>query len=255
MAPSSSAKKVARLAQRGKGKKVRFQGGTVFPLVIVGVIVAGLALVAYARSSVPGFDSEAAAALQARVAFGVYVCDEWVELGEPVADDPFTEFGVAPLDIGVATVQALPADGNRGARLGNLMDAYGVDLSDSRIRLPDGRSFDRNTDQCDGRNASLSVTTWEGPDDLGSGQVSIAGLRDVRLDTNPMVVTVAFASGNATITQPESVDGLIVPAGPDFGDFDFGDFDLDDFDLDDFDLGDFDLDDLDIDFEIDDGEG
>ena len=31
VAPSSSAKKVAKLASRGKGKKVHFQGGTTFP--------------------------------------------------------------------------------------------------------------------------------------------------------------------------------------------------------------------------------
>ncbi|HRE03757.1 MAG TPA: hypothetical protein PLV68_20850, partial [Ilumatobacteraceae bacterium] len=50
---SSSAKKVAKLAQRGKGKKVRFQGGTLFPAVIVGVLVLLLPLIIYARESRP----------------------------------------------------------------------------------------------------------------------------------------------------------------------------------------------------------
>jgi hypothetical protein len=39
---SSSAKKVAKLAQRGKGKKVRFQGGTLFPAVVLAVVILGL---------------------------------------------------------------------------------------------------------------------------------------------------------------------------------------------------------------------
>ena len=43
MATSNSAKKVARLASRGKGKKVRFQSGTTFPAVVA--IVSALMVV------------------------------------------------------------------------------------------------------------------------------------------------------------------------------------------------------------------
>ena len=42
------AKKVAKLAQRGKGKKVRFQGGTLFPAVVLGVVIVGLLTIVYA---------------------------------------------------------------------------------------------------------------------------------------------------------------------------------------------------------------
>ena len=53
MAPSSSAKKVARLASRGKGKKVRFQGGSVFPIAVAIVVVLGLLAIVYGRESRP----------------------------------------------------------------------------------------------------------------------------------------------------------------------------------------------------------
>ncbi|NCZ89821.1 MAG: hypothetical protein EBY93_02670 [Actinobacteria bacterium] len=46
MARSSSAQKIARLAERGKGKKVRFQGGSVFPTVILVVCLLGAVLIA-----------------------------------------------------------------------------------------------------------------------------------------------------------------------------------------------------------------
>ena len=59
MAPSSSARKVAKLASRGKGKKVRFSSGTTFPAIVVGVCVAMVALVAYAKISVPGEETGA----------------------------------------------------------------------------------------------------------------------------------------------------------------------------------------------------
>ena len=57
MARSSSAQKIARLAERGKGKKVRFQGGSVFPTVILVVCLLGAILIAYARQSEPVVDA------------------------------------------------------------------------------------------------------------------------------------------------------------------------------------------------------
>ncbi|MEP6296525.1 MAG: hypothetical protein ABJ382_04310, partial [Ilumatobacter sp.] len=56
---SSSTKKAARLAQKGKGQKVRFQGGTLFPVVVALVIVLGFGLIAYARQSRPAADASA----------------------------------------------------------------------------------------------------------------------------------------------------------------------------------------------------
>ena len=50
---SASTKRAARLAQKGKGKRVRFQGGTLFPVVILLIIVVGLATVVYAKASQP----------------------------------------------------------------------------------------------------------------------------------------------------------------------------------------------------------
>ena len=47
----------ARLAKKGKGKKVRFQGGTLFPMVILAIVVFGLATIVYARASAAGADA------------------------------------------------------------------------------------------------------------------------------------------------------------------------------------------------------
>ena len=46
MATSSSTKKAAKLAQKGSGRTVRFQGGTVFPVAVALVLVIGLGLIA-----------------------------------------------------------------------------------------------------------------------------------------------------------------------------------------------------------------
>ena len=44
---------------KGKGKRVRFQGGTLFPLVVALVLVIGLGLIVYARASQPAADASA----------------------------------------------------------------------------------------------------------------------------------------------------------------------------------------------------
>ena len=54
MVSSSSTKKAAKLAQKGKGKKVRFQGGTLFPMIVLAILVVGLGTIVYARATVPG---------------------------------------------------------------------------------------------------------------------------------------------------------------------------------------------------------
>ena len=51
MVSSSSTRKAARLAQKGKGKKVRFQGGTLFPLVVTAILVIGMGTIVYARQT------------------------------------------------------------------------------------------------------------------------------------------------------------------------------------------------------------
>ena len=57
MVSSSSTKKAARLAQKGKGKKVRFQGGTLFPMLVLAILVIGLGVIVYARATVPAADA------------------------------------------------------------------------------------------------------------------------------------------------------------------------------------------------------
>ena len=76
---SSSAKKVAKLAQRGRGKKVRFQGGTLFPAVVLGVVIVSLLTIVYARESRPdpgSFPPQVGDHWHA--AYGMYVCDGWL---------------------------------------------------------------------------------------------------------------------------------------------------------------------------------
>ena len=90
MAPSSSStKKAARLAQKGKGQKVRFQGGTLFPVIVALVIVLGFGLIVYARQSRPAADASAPTINDHwHHVYGFYICGEWVQFaGDGEAQD------------------------------------------------------------------------------------------------------------------------------------------------------------------------
>ncbi|MFM9120610.1 MAG: hypothetical protein ACKOQT_09880, partial [Acidimicrobiaceae bacterium] len=75
MATSSSARKIARLAQASKnrkGRKVRMQGGSLFPTVIFVVCVLGVGLIAYARQSQERVSALDTATQNYYTAFGIY---------------------------------------------------------------------------------------------------------------------------------------------------------------------------------------
>ena len=75
MARTSSAKKIARLAEKGKGKKVRFQGGSVFPTVVLAVLILGAVLIAYARQGGTAVDATVTAEQKYATAFAFFNCD------------------------------------------------------------------------------------------------------------------------------------------------------------------------------------
>ena len=154
MAPSSSASKVAKLASRGKGKKVRFQGGTVFPAVVAVVVVVMLVLVVYARASRPtdGAGRRASATTgMPRTGSTSATSSSRKLLGNKeeqsvdqstgqtqLTNRHFRLYGIHSHDDGVVHYHPYSgrATGTR-ARLGVFLDAYDVKLSDTKLELPD----------------------------------------------------------------------------------------------------------------------
>lgn len=213
MGSTSSAKKVARLAQRGKGKKIRATSGSSFPAILAAVVIVGLVLVIYARASVPGLDATASTVTQRNIAYGVYVCDEWVSLPAPDAQ-AFVDFGVNEREAGVIVMSSLPEDGNRGPRLGRFLDAFGVSLNDTELSLPEdpertvADTFGEGDDECPDGDGLLSVVTWNPASDLGSSQTYITAFSDIRLPDDGMAFAIAFTPRGADVPQPPSVATL-----------------------------------------------
>lgn len=248
MAPSSSStKKAAKLAKSGQGKKVRFQGGTLFPMVVAIVVVLGLGLVVYARQSRPSADASAPLVTDHwHHAYGFYLCDTWFQL-DGDAEDPgtadFTEYqrtGIHSHNDGLIHWHPFSsASVGTRAKLGVFLDTYGVELTNDKLAFPENQRaglpsqqdtgvFEEGETKCDlggsAKDAELKVVVWNNFTDTDNGTTYIADFRNIALNQDQMVVAIAFVPKDTDVTMPpwapelpalgEVDSGQIAPLAP-----------------------------------------
>jgi hypothetical protein len=221
---SSSTRKAARLAQKGKGKRVRFQGGTLFPMVIVGILVLGFATIVYARQSQPEADaSPPTIDNHWHIAYGFQLCSadnftqlngalEEVDANGQFISDAFRRTGVHSHDDGVIhwhpTTSA--AVGKR-ATLGLFLGNYDVELDDDSLKFPEnqgGEEFIEGETECDGEDAELKVVVWNNYQDQGAGTTYTSDFDDIRFDRDAMALTIAFVPRDVDVEKPPSAPNL-----------------------------------------------
>jgi hypothetical protein len=134
---ASSSKKVARLAQKGKGRKVRFQGGTLFPALVVGLAVAGTALIIYSRESIPNLNTPPTVEDHWHASYGFYACDEWLpnlagnkeeqSTDGQLVNNKFRRTGIHSHEDGVIHWHPFSSESTgRNAKFGVFLDVYGI---------------------------------------------------------------------------------------------------------------------------------
>lgn len=219
---SSSARKVAKLAERGKGRKVRFQGGTLFPAVVLGVVLVGLLAIVYARQTRP--DPGTLPPQQGdhwHIAYGMYVCDGWLPKlqgdFEEIVTDPVTgeqsfvneEFGATGIHSHGDGVIHWHANSTRAigdnAVIGVFLDVYDVELSEDRLALPaeqGGDVFEADEFQCNGEDVDIKVVVWDSFEDTGAGQTYITDLTDIRIRQDGMVFAIAVVPPGTEVSMP-----------------------------------------------------
>jgi hypothetical protein len=222
---SSSTKKAAKLAQSSQGKKVRFQGGTLFPFIVTLVVVLGLALVIYARQSRPTTDASAPGLSDHWThAYGFYLCDEWFQLSgdaEVKGSDQYAAYkktGVHSGDDGLIHWHAFSsaAQGTK-ARLGVFLDVYGVELTNDTLTFPEAQRpalpsqqetgvFKEGETKCKingvEESAELKVVVWDSFADTSKGTTYIADFNNIRLDQDEKVIAIAFVPKNTDVGKP-----------------------------------------------------
>lgn len=222
---TSSAKKIARLAEKSKSRTprgVRMRGGSLFPTVIIVVLALGAALIAYSRQTLE--DRSAADITNATyyLSFGVYVCDQWIEL----PDTALTE--LAEVREGAALVAGKPGvvewqpqvlSGQRRAKLSAVLDLYAIKVSNDNISFPaalnGGEVLSEGSQACGGKGASVFVESWNTLGDDRSKKTSIANLDSVRLASDGLAVALVFAPDGTEVELPAAASevALLVNSG------------------------------------------
>jgi hypothetical protein len=229
---SSSTKKAARLAQKGKGQKVRFQGGTLFPVVVALVLVLGLALVVYARQSRPAADaSDPQVGDHWHVAYGFDICGEWIQV-QGDAEERDANGGFINTDFARTGVHS-HGDGiihwhpNSRAAVGRratfdvFLDVYDVALDADGLQFPDdqlgqlsavfGDKYDdgffesgETTCTVDGKEepGTIQVVVWDNFTDTDDGTTFIAAFDNIRVDKDAKVFAVAFVPDGTDVEMP-----------------------------------------------------
>ena len=221
MARTSSAKKIARLAEKGKGKKVRFQGGSVFPTVVLAVLILGAVLIAYARQGGTAVDATVTAEQKYATAFAFFNCTEFAKFSDvfdPATIDPANKFAdvtteapVAIIGDGIVGWMPQVLAGQRKAKLDTIFELYGITVTDESITIKDKKISETDT-QCAGKDAKISVHVWEkkdenDPDQDSDPKLSIASFGGVKID-DQMTVVLSFAPDGVEVPRPAVADSL-----------------------------------------------
>ena len=221
MASGSSAKKVARLASKGKGKKVRFQGGTVFPMTMAIVILLGLGLVVYARQSAPSANTPPTVNDHWHVSYGFYACDQQLKDLAGTKEDPvdplFVKYGIHSHNDGVIHWHPQALATGRRVKLGLFLETYGVKVNTDGITFGgdqnDGKDYLVKSTKCKDKSgkeveAQVSVTVWEQYDKPDAKKKYITDFDNIRIDKDGMAIMIAFTAPGTDIPMPASASNL-----------------------------------------------
>lgn len=224
MGKASSAKKVARAARAGGSRRPGQRRQLGFPLLIAGVVIAGVLLVFVARDS---REVNAAPRSQANeesdhwhAALGIYQCDAFVFDGTTEGGPFLTDLLDDPLGIhthqdGVIHIHPFTdAAGGRNARMSIFFDDVGLQVSDSSIEFPDGTVWDEGETTCtvDGEEVpgQIVLARWNSAQDAADGQrpsdIFTEDFGDVRFRNDLEYYTLAFLPEGEIDTVPVRPD-------------------------------------------------
>jgi hypothetical protein len=216
MGRASSAKKVARAARAGgKGAKVGRERSLLFPGAIVLVVVLGLALVVYARSTIDPAEAVAPGiADHWHQAYGLYVCGEFL----PDMQDTSDPNGIHTHADGVIHVH--PGAAQQVARTGDdatlevFLNAAGASISDTRLDLPENEGYDPSSyvegeNTCGDEDAIVQVAFWFSAANTDEDpEIITSDLANIQFNGDGGAYTIAFAPEGADIPPPNTAADL-----------------------------------------------
>lgn len=203
MGKASSSKKVARAARAGGGSG-RQAPKLGFPLALFAIVVLGSLLVVYARGTTT---AQASPTLKDHwhVAYGVYVCDKFLDNLPQPAQDPQ---GIHTHGDGVIHIHPFTSavTGSR-ANLQAYGDAVGIKFSDDGFTWPDGTEY-KNGHDCNGQPAKVKVYRWSVDDPGKKPDVFTSDFGKVQFSQNRQAITIAVVPEGVEVPKPPSIPTL-----------------------------------------------
>lgn len=212
MGKASSSKKVARVAKAGQGTKVRSSQGQVFYLSLAVVAVLGLALIVFARQS--GKENRVASPPTLtdhwHAAYGFYTCGTWQA---PITNqaDPL---GIHTHGDGLIHIHPVSSEATgSNAKLKVFFKAAGVEMSNSKLTLPQGQGTFENGGDCNGKKANLRVAVWDEANGTGAPTIYTTDFGNIRFTGPNMAFTIAWVPDDVDLAtlKPPSITALAAP--------------------------------------------
>jgi hypothetical protein len=198
MGKASSSKKVARAARAAASSRPGERRNLGFPLVVAAIVVFGIGLVVFARST-----REASAAPRVgqhwHSSYDVYVCDDY-DAG-PVLDetDPVGIHSHSDGLIHVHPFTSIAAGDN--ARLSIWFESFSGSITDESITLDQGRTYTEGED-CNGEPTVLHVLRYDADDLSARPEVITEDLADVQFLKNREAFVFALIPEGADLPEP-----------------------------------------------------
>lgn len=200
-----TSKKVTRAAQTGGGRTNRGGQSWAYWAMLAVITIAGTVGVLYSRDQRRDEIASSASLVPPlankdhwHAAYGIFVCDKFA----PVITDQRDPEGIHTHGDGIIHIHPfLRRAAGKNATLEKFVDAVRIELSDSRIELPDGTAFEEGKDKCGGKDATLQIKL-KGQDKVRT--TDLAGLTF----SDRMVLTIAFVPKDAEIPLPPSEPNL-----------------------------------------------
>ncbi|MBV9950890.1 MAG: hypothetical protein JO291_02985 [Acidimicrobiia bacterium] len=213
MGKASSAKKVARAARAGGGRRSGQRRQLGFPMAIVAVVVVGLLLIVFARQSNQASADNHNPPQPNRdhwhEAYGLYICDRFLT---NVADKGSDVLGIHTHQDGLIHIHPFTAAAaGKQATLSKFFQDTGLKVSDSSIKLPaadpfNGRLYKEGETTCGGKPAKVEVVHWKSAIAASTGakpdKVYTSGFGGIRLSEDLGAFTFAFVPAGTKIPPP-----------------------------------------------------
>ncbi len=203
MGRASSSKKVARAASTGGGRTAGASRPLGWYAAIAVVVLLGVAGIVFSRAEyrqelAAGVDGTAPIANQDHwhAAYGIYACDEFLP---PITDERDPK-GIHSHADGIIHIHPfVRSAAGRNATLEVFADAVNMELSDDRLEVPGGDTYEAGDTKCDGKDAILQVKVNE--------KLVTEEIANIKLNDGDLI-TIAFAPKGAELPAPPSAGNL-----------------------------------------------